>query len=85
MMARQFDQEPERPVLQTQQNVLDELERRKEAIAAETAAEQQRLAEIDAARSAVAADETVLQDRIDQLLSSSPEDFVIRFLQTEGQ
>jgi Pup-like protein len=83
-MVQQYAPPPERQIPQAP-GVLDELERRKREVAAEAEEERRRQAALASARSAVAAQEAELQERIDQLLSESPEDFVIRFLQTEGQ
>jgi FtsZ-binding cell division protein ZapB len=84
-MTQRYALPPDRQSSQAQPDVLDQLDKRKEELAAEAAEERRQQAALDAARSEVAVQEAALQDRIDQLLSSSPEDFVIRFLQTEGQ
>jgi hypothetical protein len=81
---QQFVPEPARET-HAQPDVLSELERRRREVKADVAEEARREGELEAARGAVAADEAAVQDRIDELLSSSPEDFVIRFIQTEGQ
>jgi ribosomal protein L9 len=81
-MRRQYEESRDRQTVPATPAVLDEIEQRRRAVEEE---EQRRNAELEAARSAVAADEAALQDRIDQLLSSSPEEFVIRFIQTEGE
>jgi hypothetical protein len=70
---------------QTEQDVLDDIERRKQEVAAAEEEERRLHAQLDAERGSAAADEAAVQDRIDQLLSQSPVDFVMTFLQTEGQ
>jgi len=85
MAQQQFKRPGDEQALPARPNVLDELERRKEEVAGEREEEQRRDAALDAERNRVAEERTKLQERIDQLLSSSPEDFVIRFVQTEGQ
>lgn len=84
-MAQEYAPQPGRQVPQGQPSVLDDLERRKRELAVEAEGERRREEALDADRRAVAAEEAALQDRIEELLSDSPEDFVIRFLQTEGQ
>ncbi|GEM_PF-1386860 len=68
-----------------QPDLLAELEARQalhEQEAAERAAQQMAR---EQARAEVEADMDALNSRIEQLLSANPEEFVIRFLQTEGQ
>ena len=85
-MAQQYAPPPDRQESQTAQpDVLSQLEKRRRELAAEEEERRQQQETMDAARREVRAQEDVLQNQIDQLLSSSPEDFVIRFLQTEGQ
>lgn len=66
-------------------SVLDELEKRRQEREADAEAEQRRKAELEAVRNDIATGEKEVQDRIDALLSASPEEFVMRFIQTEGQ
>lgn len=85
MNRQQYEPQPERQTHPAQPAVLDELDRRKQELATVRENEQRLDEELRAERDAVAADEADLQQRIDQLLSSSPEEFVITFLQTEGE
>jgi len=66
-------------------SVLDEFEKRREEREADAEAEQRRKAELEAVRNDIATGEKEVQDRIDALLSASPEEFVMWFIQTEGQ
>lgn len=84
-MDRQYERDTQRPAPPVERTVLDEIEERNRKVAADQAEEARRHAELDAQRNQVAADEAALQEGIDRVLSSSPEDFVMRFIQTEGQ
>lgn len=84
-MAQQYAPGPDAQPSQAHSEVLENLEKRKRELTAEAEEERRKQLALDAIRGEVLSQEAALQDRIDQLLSSSPEDFVIRFLQTEGQ
>lgn len=85
-MARQYAPQPDRRRQETApSDRLEDLRKRraeKEREAADAEAGQRAIEE---ARSEVESMNQDLQREIEELLSSNPEEFVIRFLQTEGQ
>ena len=64
---------------------LEDLERRNQERREEQAKREEVQSAIEAARAEAEVRELALQQEIEGLLSSDPREFVIRFLQTEGQ
>jgi len=85
-MTRQYAPQPDRRSQSSAQaDPLGELRRRRADHAREEAKLQAGQRAIEETQAEVESMNQALQQEIEELLSANPEEFVIRFLQTEGQ
>ena len=82
-MIRRYAPQPERP--RQEADPLEDLRKRRAERARGAAEAEAGQRTIEEARAEVESTNQGLQREIEALLSSNPEEFVIRFLQTEGQ